>query len=212
MEPLTRDHSSSKTTFFETFPFIQISMWMNPSPMNTLLFPDFYYFKVFLKWGATVIIWTQCSAWTYKQFGFKEKIVLMSQGLFCWHVWLNLQTTLEHIPMLLVPCGHTLCKHCSSSHSNCRLCGTRVASLTTNIMLQQIIQEFHRKGQRGVSVAHRPLSEPTWERQGGLPVIPPKTTTKYRDGMSSFHAPVSNAILPIESAVSWFPQKFLLVI
>ena len=105
------------------------------------------------------------------------------------HVWFNLQTTFEHTPMLLVPCGHTLCKHCSASHSSCRLCGTRVASLTTNIMLQQIIREFHCKSLQGVSVAHRSPSEPIqWERQRGMPLIPPKTTTKHHDGMSRFHA------------------------
>ncbi|KAK7493209.1 hypothetical protein BaRGS_00015546 [Batillaria attramentaria] len=54
----------------------------------------------------------------------------------------------EHLPMLVVPCGHTICKVCAGSHNTCRLCGTRVASLTTNIMLQQIIQEFHRKRNR----------------------------------------------------------------
>lgn len=51
----------------------------------------------------------------------------------------------KNLPTLVVPCGHTMCKQCAGSHTTCRLCGTRVVSLTTNIMLQQIIQEFHRK-------------------------------------------------------------------
>ncbi|XP_076461274.1 uncharacterized protein LOC143293859 [Babylonia areolata] len=97
----------------------------------------------------------------------------------------SLMATPAHVPMLLVPCGHTVCKRCSTSHTCCRLCGTRVRSLTMNIMLQHIIQEFHRKGHQGTTSSSHSLPAPAQgrerERESGLPVIPPKTTSKYSD-------------------------------
>lgn len=58
----------------------------------------------------------------------------------------------EQAPTLMVPCGHTLCKSCAQSHAACQLCGNIINSLTTNIMLQQIIQEFHGKTQSAAYV------------------------------------------------------------
>ncbi|XP_045169631.2 uncharacterized protein LOC123532289 [Mercenaria mercenaria] len=48
-------------------------------------------------------------------------------------------------PMLLIPCGHTLCNTCSKKTKYCAMCGCVVQSSTLNIMLQQIITNFHTK-------------------------------------------------------------------
>ncbi|XP_060606472.1 uncharacterized protein LOC132758792 [Ruditapes philippinarum] len=48
-------------------------------------------------------------------------------------------------PMLLIPCGHTLCSTCSKKTKFCAICGCAVQSSTLNIMLQQIITNFHTK-------------------------------------------------------------------
>ncbi|XP_052248729.1 uncharacterized protein LOC127856501 isoform X3 [Dreissena polymorpha] len=47
--------------------------------------------------------------------------------------------------MLLIPCGHTLCTSCSQRTKYCAMCGCAVQSTTPNIMLQQIITNFHTK-------------------------------------------------------------------
>ena len=46
-------------------------------------------------------------------------------------------------PMLLVPCGHTLCKHCSKRTKYCGMCGSAVESHTPNAMLEQIITNYN---------------------------------------------------------------------
>ncbi|XP_070211008.1 uncharacterized protein [Littorina saxatilis] len=92
----------------------------------------------------------------------------------------SLMAMAQHAPTLLVPCGHTVCKVCATSHNNCRLCGTKVASLTTNIMLQQIINEFNRK--KGGQASHHSRVDATWE---GLEEVHaaslPKTTAIQRE-------------------------------
>ena len=44
--------------------------------------------------------------------------------------------------MLLIPCGHTLCRICTHKTKHCRLCDCPVQSATDNISLQQIITDF----------------------------------------------------------------------
>lgn len=48
-------------------------------------------------------------------------------------------------PMLLIPCGHTQCSCCCSKTKFCAMCGCPVQSSTLNIMLKQIITNFHTK-------------------------------------------------------------------
>ncbi|XP_052819612.1 uncharacterized protein LOC128245451 [Mya arenaria] len=48
-------------------------------------------------------------------------------------------------PMLLIPCGHTQCSSCAKRTKFCPSCGCAVQSCTTNIMLEQIITNFHTK-------------------------------------------------------------------
>ncbi|XP_005098844.1 uncharacterized protein LOC101859639 [Aplysia californica] len=55
----------------------------------------------------------------------------------------KLMLSSSHIPMMVIPCGHTLCKSCSEGRSYCPSCDCPVVSLTVNIMLQQVIQEYH---------------------------------------------------------------------
>ncbi|KAL4222782.1 hypothetical protein ACF0H5_018822 [Mactra antiquata] len=51
-------------------------------------------------------------------------------------------------PMLLIPCGHTLCNVCCKKTKYCAICGCSVQSFTPNIMLQQIITNYHSKQQQ----------------------------------------------------------------
>jgi hypothetical protein len=100
--------------------------------------------------------------------------------LFC-------QATSEHVPTLVVPCGHTVCKRCATSHTGCRLCGTRVASITTNIMLQQIIHEFHRKNHQTSVDANQGGVATRYTAKAGLAGgerhdDAPKTTSKNVEG------------------------------
>ncbi|ELT92909.1 hypothetical protein CAPTEDRAFT_218039 [Capitella teleta] len=44
-------------------------------------------------------------------------------------------------PMLLIPCGHTVCQRCSKVTS-CSVCNNNVTSVASNIMIQQIIVDF----------------------------------------------------------------------
>ena len=44
--------------------------------------------------------------------------------------------------MLLIPCGHNVCKKCSHGKSSCPVCHCAVSSSACNIMLQQIIHEY----------------------------------------------------------------------
>ena len=45
--------------------------------------------------------------------------------------------------MLLIPCGHTVCRQCAQS--SCSQCGVNISSVTPNLMLQQIIMS-HNQG------------------------------------------------------------------
>ncbi|KAL5006618.1 hypothetical protein ScPMuIL_015424 [Solemya velum] len=46
-------------------------------------------------------------------------------------------------PVLLIPCGHTVCDVCAKRYGLCPSCDCHVSSKTGNIMLQQIILDFH---------------------------------------------------------------------
>lgn len=52
-------------------------------------------------------------------------------------------------PMLLIPCGHTLCTYCCKKTRVCGLCGTSVQSSILNSVLQEIITGFHMKPNQG---------------------------------------------------------------
>ncbi|KAL0244602.1 hypothetical protein GEMRC1_008684 [Eukaryota sp. GEM-RC1] len=46
-------------------------------------------------------------------------------------------------PVLLSPCGHSVCSHCSTKlNSKCPLCRSSVSSLTDNLVLRSIIQDY----------------------------------------------------------------------
>ncbi|KAH9492941.1 hypothetical protein Btru_023894 [Bulinus truncatus] len=55
----------------------------------------------------------------------------------------NLMLSSKHVPVMVIPCGHTLCKSCSEKRDTCPSCKCPISSITINIMLQQIIQEYH---------------------------------------------------------------------
>lgn len=61
-------------------------------------------------------------------------------------------------PMLLIPCGHTLCNSCCVKAKFCAICGCSTQSSTLNIMLQQIITNFHTKQTHRQS-AHKAASK-----------------------------------------------------
>ena len=44
--------------------------------------------------------------------------------------------------MLVIPCGHTVCKSCVRRRNDCPTCRCDVVALTYNIMLQQIILDY----------------------------------------------------------------------
>ncbi|XP_055871798.1 uncharacterized protein LOC106078670 isoform X3 [Biomphalaria glabrata] len=69
-----------------------------------------------------------------------EKTGLASHSCF---VCKNLMISSQHVPMMVIPCGHTLCKTCSEKRNSCPSCDCPIKSLTINIMLQQVIQEYH---------------------------------------------------------------------
>ncbi|XP_071802897.1 uncharacterized protein [Asterias amurensis] len=45
----------------------------------------------------------------------------------------------DHTPIILIPCGHTLCEACAEDRIKCPTCRTRVTSTTINSTLQQVI-------------------------------------------------------------------------
>ncbi|XP_046551701.1 uncharacterized protein LOC124261423 [Haliotis rubra] len=51
----------------------------------------------------------------------------------------------QFTPLLLIPCGHTVCRECSQGRELCPECYCSIGSTTCNIMLQQIIQEYQGK-------------------------------------------------------------------
>lgn len=53
-----------------------------------------------------------------------------------------------HLPMAIVPCGHTFCKVCATEFSKCPQCHTEVFSIAPNTVLQQIIEDFRKKQEK----------------------------------------------------------------
>ncbi|XP_071101895.1 uncharacterized protein [Haliotis cracherodii] len=51
----------------------------------------------------------------------------------------------QFTPLLLIPCGHTVCRECCQGRELCPECYCSIGSTTCNIMLQQIIQEYQGK-------------------------------------------------------------------
>lgn len=45
--------------------------------------------------------------------------------------------------MMLIPCGHTLCKSCAQETRSCPYCYCSVESTKLNIVLHQVIKEYH---------------------------------------------------------------------
>lgn len=54
----------------------------------------------------------------------------------------SLMSGTRHTPMALIPCGHTLCKDCTSDCTKCPSCQSRVTSSAVNTVLKQIISDF----------------------------------------------------------------------
>ena len=57
---------------------------------------------------------------------------------------LCLKVTPNHMPMLAVPCGHSICDPCCRVDSSCPVCHCHVESRTYNVMLQQIVANYQR--------------------------------------------------------------------
>ncbi|BFY97833.1 hypothetical protein BsWGS_00874 [Bradybaena similaris] len=55
----------------------------------------------------------------------------------------KLMLSSRNLPTMVIPCGHTFCKSCLEDKQMCPTCDCPVLSLTVNIMLQQVIQEYH---------------------------------------------------------------------
>ncbi|GFR72272.1 zinc finger protein [Elysia marginata] len=70
---------------------------------------------------------------------------LGTSGLACHNcaICKKIMLSSKNIPMMIIPCGHTLCKACSEGRQSCPSCDCSIMSLTVNIMLQQVIQEYH---------------------------------------------------------------------
>lgn len=51
----------------------------------------------------------------------------------------------ENNPALLIPCGHTICISCCRRVKFCCICSCAVHNTTANIMLEQIITNFHKQ-------------------------------------------------------------------
>ena len=48
----------------------------------------------------------------------------------------------RHDVMLIIPCGHNLCKRCMDDCDLCYTCSCEIQSSTANIMLQKIIIDY----------------------------------------------------------------------
>lgn len=53
----------------------------------------------------------------------------------------SLMSGSRHTPMALIPCGHSLCKECTSECTKCPTCQSRTKSSAVNTVLQQIISD-----------------------------------------------------------------------
>lgn len=54
----------------------------------------------------------------------------------------NLMLPTQHNPMLVIPCGHTVCRTCSKKTKYCCICGCPAQSAAENTGLQHIITDF----------------------------------------------------------------------
>ncbi|GFO03007.1 Zinc finger protein [Plakobranchus ocellatus] len=84
----------------------------------------------------------RCKTFTHDAPDFNH---LNTSGLACHScaICKKIMVSSRNIPMMIIPCGHTLCKACSEGRHNCPSCDCSIMSLTVNIMLQQVIQEYH---------------------------------------------------------------------
>ncbi|XP_059171333.1 CDK-activating kinase assembly factor MAT1-like isoform X2 [Physella acuta] len=55
----------------------------------------------------------------------------------------NLMLFSENQPMMLIPCGHTLCKSCAQETRSCPNCYCSVETTKLNSVLHQVIKEYH---------------------------------------------------------------------
>ena len=77
--------------------------------------------------------------------------IVLKSNFKQWWLLCAPQLSSSHIPMMIIPCGHTLCKACSEGRKTCPSCDCPIVSLTVNIMLQQVIQEYHSHPQSSMS-------------------------------------------------------------
>ncbi|CAL1539656.1 unnamed protein product, partial [Lymnaea stagnalis] len=97
----------------------------------------------------------------------------------------NLMLSSKNIPMMVIPCGHTLCKACSQGRQTCTSCDCPVVSLTVNIMLQQVIQEYHAKTHLSTSNGY-----PT--QTNSMDGTKSYSSSKYVDDNKPYHMQLSN--------------------
>nr|XP_011447557.2 uncharacterized protein LOC105342337 isoform X2 [Crassostrea gigas] len=84
----------------------------------------------------------------------------------------------QNSPLIYVPCGHNTCISCSKGRELCPCCGSQASSKTRNIMLMQIIEDYHKNLHR-VKERQNPelsnASEKNQKRNRGI------NKTKYRE-------------------------------
>lgn len=61
---------------------------------------------------------------------------------------LQLMIGQSHCPVLVSPCGHTLCEQCSSRQCYCPVCHCLIDSRLNNVALQRVIIEHHQQQQQ----------------------------------------------------------------
>lgn len=84
----------------------------------------------------------------------------------------------QNSPLIYVPCGHNTCISCSKGRELCPCCGSQASSKTRNIMLMQIIEDYHKnlhkvKGRQNPELSN--TSEKNQKRNRGI------NKTKYRE-------------------------------
>lgn len=57
--------------------------------------------------------------------------------------------------MLIIPCGHNVCRQCSKEDDLCAICSCEIQSFTRNIMLKQVISNFTREQHRNSTHSSR---------------------------------------------------------